>query len=589
MATYNVNKIENWYDDFISCKNKFTNTYYADYKSSYIRTCNDSIINKMESKLNSHYNKINRIYTRINTFWKDFLDDLINTDLCLAGTKKSGSVQASAVSSKLSKLPTLKEYKNSFDVTVAYVNASLGTEKVLQFFRELTWEHAGATIATLDISLVEGVVNLAEAAVDLSVIVGAVITSEYTIVIDAVNAVIANYTGDESLKTNYTKELWEITRAFVATDYSTSIFDSFYENTIAGQWIKENAVGFDVVRNIGCEVGEVAAVVILSAVTGGSAAVIYGAAKAAEHTEKNWQDENTSTAGGFFKGILQGTGDGVFFALGSKGDKLAQSAAKKVVDSGSKTILKKTGILGGKMIFEGGCSIAQDCSNILINTVFSNDSINGETIKFNNFTEKWDYYYNEAGGTKGLMTSVATASIMSGLSDSFDIYKVKGTNTVVKNADIDMNSLGDIINARVASKNMDDLSLNKTYFDNSDFFQKRGISYEQYAANNGIQLINYSNEFDLATDLGDENWYLVNVLKNNTQNMTPQQYSMVCSAIEKPRCDLDSQELFNLASPYLNNNDIINLNKIAKNPNMQNLTVQERHTLFQFQHAGGVK
>ena len=70
MAFYNVSKIENWFDDFTSCKNKFINTYYDDYQDSYIRTCNDEIIRKMKTQLDNHYNKIKRIYNRINDHWR---------------------------------------------------------------------------------------------------------------------------------------------------------------------------------------------------------------------------------------------------------------------------------------------------------------------------------------------------------------------------------------------------------------------------------------------------------------------------------------------------------------------------------------
>ena len=52
MGTYNVNKIEDWYKDFTSVKNKFNNTYYSDYKNSYIRSCSDSVVIRMRNKLN---------------------------------------------------------------------------------------------------------------------------------------------------------------------------------------------------------------------------------------------------------------------------------------------------------------------------------------------------------------------------------------------------------------------------------------------------------------------------------------------------------------------------------------------------------
>lgn len=124
MAVYNVDKISDWYNDFISAKNKFNNTYYDDYRSSYIRNCSDSTVNKMRYILNSHYGKIYRIYNNINKVWQRYLEDLKNIDNRLAGGK--GSINASPVSSKLSKLPTLNEYKRSLDVRIKSASTVIG-------------------------------------------------------------------------------------------------------------------------------------------------------------------------------------------------------------------------------------------------------------------------------------------------------------------------------------------------------------------------------------------------------------------------------------------------------------------------------
>ncbi len=458
---YNVSKIENWYDDFVSCRNKFANTYLEDYQNCYIKSCSDSDVIKIKNNLNEKYSRINRIFNNINKYWTQYINDVKNVDNVLSGKVKSGSVNGASASSKLSKLPTLEEYKCNLDIKIKSLSGVIGAPNLLQWSEDKTLdenllntfektgasvatflEKTGATIATAGVSLMEGITKLVEDAVDLLALSGTVYTTGYTAAIDLVSFVASKVTGNESLKTNYTKQLWDKTRSFVSTNYTKQVFDSFYDNTSVGQWMKNNAYGFDVVRDVGAEIGEVVGVIALSIVTGGSAAVIYGAAKSAEHIEENWQDENTSTFGGLAKGSLEGVLDGVFFEVGMKGDKIAQTAAKKVIEKGGKTFLKKSAILGGKMIFEGCTSVAQDSSSILLDTLFSDNKIvdqNGQVITFTNFSDKLNYYYNQAGGTKGLMTSVVTASALSFMSDSFDIYGVK-SGTAIKNADIELNS-----------------------------------------------------------------------------------------------------------------------------------------------------
>ena len=117
--------------------------------------------------------------------------------------------------------------------------------------------------------------------------------------------------------------------------------------------------------------------------------------------------------------------------------------------------------------------------------------------------------------------------------------------------------------------------------------RKRGISFEQYAADNGIIIKDLKTELDVAVEMGDANWYLVNIIKNNENKMTMQQKQIAYSAINKARADLDYAELVNVAGPFLTQHDVYLLNEISKHPNMPNISQQNANTLFQFQDAGG--
>ena len=167
---YNVNKIENWFDDFTSCKNKFVNTYFDDYQDSYIRTCGDDIVRKMKSQLDNHYNKIKRIYDRINSHWNNYLNDLKNIDNCIAGTARPSSVNASAASAKLSALPNLRVYESDLTTKIESVSASIGTVSFLGWSEDKTldenlknsFEVLYSTGAVVTTSVVSGVFGLVE-------------------------------------------------------------------------------------------------------------------------------------------------------------------------------------------------------------------------------------------------------------------------------------------------------------------------------------------------------------------------------------------------------------------------------------------
>lgn len=121
MSIYNVSKIENWYNDFTSLKKKYENTYLKDYQDSYIKSCKDDITNKMRIALNENYNKIGRLYNNLDNFWKNYLNDLKNTDNYLAGTKSAGSVNDSTVAAKLKNLPELVVYNVDLDIKTSSI------------------------------------------------------------------------------------------------------------------------------------------------------------------------------------------------------------------------------------------------------------------------------------------------------------------------------------------------------------------------------------------------------------------------------------------------------------------------------------
>ncbi len=470
MGTYNVTKIESWLKDFTSAKDKFYNTYYSDFKNSYIKKCNDSAVVRMRNKLSQHYERINRINGRIKNIWEYYLHDLKVIDDKLAGAK--GSANDSAIASKLAKLPTLKEYKSNLSIKINSASAVVGTVDKLGWSEDKDWganlqtvlDRTEATITVAGTAVIEGIGKFGEGIVDAC---APIVTEAYC---------LWNLEFDGTFTEEKAEEARQNSRDFVSKEHVKTFFDDAYSESL-----RESAYGFDTVREIGNEVGIVISAVGVSAVTHGAIppSVLYGMSKAGNYVEENFQDENNGYLESILKGYGHGALDGIFFEIGMKGDKIAKSAAtavtKNALKEGGSAVLKKVGILGTKMLFEAGTAVAQDCSSILLNVGFSDDIItdeSGQTIKFNNFSDKWNYYFEQYGGTKALYTSMGTAFFLSALSDSGDVFG-KGTtqaakrelngldeilaknadvNITVKNADLD-------INASKISKNASDINI----------------------------------------------------------------------------------------------------------------------------------
>lgn len=479
MAVYNVEKISSWLDKFSNAKTAY-NKDYSKYKGTYIYTTTESTVNRIKQDLSKNYDRIQKIYKNIYNQWNNYLNDLKATDNYLAGAGSSGAIKASSVSSRLSKLPKLKEYHAGAYEKLSAVNAKLGTIKTVGWTDGKTIDEnlsnvmakTGATISVAAVSVVEGVGIFAEGLVDCAALVAGGVGT-------ALNYTYGFFANDLDSSDELNELMWKDVRAFVSKEHVKTAFDSFYENNDTGKSMKENAFGFDMVRSIGNEVGEVVGAVTVSALTGGvvNPAVFYGISKAGNHVEENWQDENTSTQAGLVKGVFQGVGDGVFFAIGLKGDKVMKKAATEVVKKGGEQALKKTAILSVKTLFESGCSVAQDGSNILINALFSNDTVktqSGEIIRLNTFSDKLNYYYEQAGGKEGLITSMATAGVLSFMSDTVDISKIGksiDTNTAIKNADISANNMKNTIEG-INPKNIE-ASVNPMKSDiNLDYLRK---------------------------------------------------------------------------------------------------------------------
>lgn len=430
MGIYNVDKIQNLHDTFVSTHNKYNNAYYSDFKNSYIFNCGDPDISRMKKKLDAHYSKICRINKRIKNIWEKYINDLKGIDKRLAGQKVS--LNDSTLTAKISKLPQLNEYKVTLETKINSASANIGTVKGIGWAEDKTVvenlayvsERTKATITVAGVSVVEGLAVFGEGLMDLC---SPIVTEGYCQFNLAFNE---NFTKEKA------EEARKNSRDFVAKEHVKSYFDKGYENSPGLMEAREKAYGFETVRSVGNEIGEVVGAITISTLTQGAVnpAILYGMSKAGNHIEENFKDTNKGYFESIIKGSAEGAFDGLFFAAGMKGDAAMKSMAASAVNNGEKIALKKASILFGKTLYECGCSVAQDCANIMVNAFFSEDKIiesNGNVIKLDTFDKKMNYYYEQAGGINGIVTSMATACILSFASDVVDVSKIS------KSVDVD--------------------------------------------------------------------------------------------------------------------------------------------------------
>ena len=345
-----------------------------------------------------------------------------------------------------------------------------------------------ATVATIASSLIEGVLQFGEAIVDFLILVGSGILTIGTGVVDGVQAISGLISGEEW--ESVTGKLWNGTMGVVSKKAVTSLFDSFYENTSVGSWIKEDALGFDTVRAIGSGVGYVAGVVGLTiatagiggALVGGSSAAASGAATAAstgvsaaqlavtagaagvgKGTQDAWAD-GAGLGEGLGFGVLNGLWEGLQFYVGGRigapggfGDQIAS----KLVGGSSQLAIKLTSSLS-RVLLDGIDGGVEGFVQPLLSTIYKDGYLNenGEVVQFektDNFLERYGEIYDDFGGWGNVLTNAAIGSFSSLIGEGVDFSKSLKNATNYHSPEID---------------SVDNFTVHKS----GAFFSKRGAS-----------------------------------------------------------------------------------------------------------------
>ncbi len=320
----------------------------------------------------------------------------------------------------------------------------------------------GATVAVFVQSLVEGILQFAEAIIDFVALVGTGVASIVTGLYDGGQAIYGAITGNEW--SSVTKQMWGGTMGFVSNQYVAGWFDLLYQNTGYGQWLAENAYGFDITRSIGSGIGYIAGVVVLTIATFGAGSVVAAggsvtastaaaattatqmavtatAAGIGRGTQSAWAD-GAALLEGLTAGTLTGLWEGLQFYIGGKISGLKIFGADGILKSiGSSEIGTK--LLNGlaRVVLDGADGGVEGFVLPLITSIYKDGYYdeNGNYVEFledQNIFERYSELFDDNGGWTTVWTQASIGSATSLLGEAFDLRKYFKDSQATSNINI---------------------------------------------------------------------------------------------------------------------------------------------------------
>lgn len=335
----------------------------------------------------------------------------------------------------------------------------------IQYAANAVWDvvkSVGATVAVFVQSLVEGILQFGEAIIDFVALVGTGVASIDTGLYDGGQAIYGAITGNEW--SSVTKQMWGGTMGFVSNQYVAGWFDSLYQNTGYGQWLAENAYGFDITRSIGSGIGYIAGVVVLTIATFGAGSVVAAggsvtastaaaattatqmavtatAAGIGRGTQNAWAD-GADLLEGLTAGTLTGLWEGLQFYIGGKISGLKIFGADGILKSiGSSGIGTK--LLNGlaRVVLDGADGGVEGFVLPLITSIYKDGYYdeNGNYVEFledQNIFERYSELFDDNGGWTTVWTQASIGSATSLLGEAFDLRKYFKDSQATSNINI---------------------------------------------------------------------------------------------------------------------------------------------------------
>lgn len=432
-----VSSLSSYQNDFNNEHNYFNNKTYTTFTSGYLKSCGDQYINQMASHLKSYYERVEIGYRNINTWWTGYVNDVEALEKLLSGEGNAAGIEEPAVISAVAKLFNIDTYENTLDGTFGEQGGDYGSAFSFDDQSAIDMANAnvfgkndastsqnfnilnatGATVLTAVGGAAEGFLSKGENVVDAALVAGtATLTSSAPVaLIDLIQKGYSKISGKEVELLS--DKIWDSTKAFVAKDHVKTMFNDFYENNSYGQWIKNNAIGFDVVRNFSAGLGGIAFNFTVSALTGGTippsavaAVTDFGAG-----TAQAWA-EGASTEAGMVYGIGHAAIGYITYASGEKTKIIKNPFARAGVDGSINT---------------AGEGIDEILKIATYKKGYTNKE--GEYVEFtddDNIFDRVGRVYEESGGFKNVVTQFALGAARSYVGEKITDGVGKFTNKV---------------------------------------------------------------------------------------------------------------------------------------------------------------
>ena len=501
--------------------------------------------------------------TKLEDHVSDFEEVNLETDNNESFLEKVGAHIAEKIDNVLGEFEWYQDFTDFVDENVAPIVSKI--DNVL--------DRVNATVTLVETSLVEGVADFGESIVDALMNVGAGIVSIPVVA----GGVITGSDWQSDLE-----DLWDQTKSFVAVDHVGNFFDDMYENTSFGTWLKDEAYGFDTVRNVSKEVGNVVGTVGVSFLTMGvvSPFVVAGISGFGKGTEQAF-GEGASIVEGLAAGVGTGLWDGLQFFVGGKigSTALFGEGGKFLTGAGSKAINTKLLNSISRVALDGLDGGAEGFIQPLISSIYKDGYYDdsGNYIKFqssDNFLTKYGEIFNDYGGAKNVLTNAFIGSALSGLGEVFDLNTKynnlkSGTESDVKLNDI---SEGDIPTVKL--------------FDEAITEELATIK------NNTSNSLNFTNQSEIAAYFDDPKQFFVSKLdsiyKNAKSPSLQEKISNLADYIKStPVRDIDFSLIYDDYSKYLSRSDRKTLKKLMMNDKINHYTDTEQDLIQAYTHVAG--
>lgn len=306
-----------------------------------------------------------------------------------------------------------------------------------------------ATVAVFATSLVEGLLQFAEAIVDFAALVGTGVASIITGLIDGGQAIYGAITGNEW--SSLTKQMWNNTQGFVSKKFVSGWFDLFYQKTTLGNYLATKALFFDAARSVGTGIGYTAGVIVLTIATFGAGSVVAAggtvsvtsavaattttqmaitatAAGIGKGTQNAWLDGADLTEG-LVAGTLTGVWEGIQFWVGGKISKLNLVGSKGIIKAlGADGIKTKLFNSLMRVVLDGADGGIEGIVTPLITATYKDGYFDdkGNYVEFLDDTtliERFNEIFDDSGGMSAVWTQAVIGAGASLVGELFDLRK----------------------------------------------------------------------------------------------------------------------------------------------------------------------